>query len=186
MSSTLRIAASRANGAKSRGPVTPEGKARSSRNSVTHGLLQNGIVLPTENLSTFENMLAGYRKELEPESPIEERLIEIMAVADWRRVRLWHIETAHYTRTINEQIRRNDPIDSEDPSRIPAMHSALAFAALSEHSGLLQNLNRYEVRFSREFHRALRFLEERRAERKREAARRENSTFSKRTEPNAG
>ena len=89
MSSDRRIAASRANGAKSRGPktpegkavsaansarstgpVTPEGKARSSQNALRHGLLSQSIVLPTESAAAFEEILSGLRDELRPETPI--------------------------------------------------------------------------------------------------------------------
>src|SRR5215213_5819039 len=36
--SPAQVEASRRNGARSRGPVTPEGKAQSSRNTLKHGL----------------------------------------------------------------------------------------------------------------------------------------------------
>ena len=45
-------AASRANGARSRGPKTPEGKARSARNSLNHGLLARAILLEGESHAT--------------------------------------------------------------------------------------------------------------------------------------
>jgi hypothetical protein len=53
MSTPKQIAASRANGAKSKGPVTPQGKRNSSRNSTRHGIFAATIVLETENTEAF-------------------------------------------------------------------------------------------------------------------------------------
>jgi hypothetical protein len=48
--STARAEASRRNGARSRGPRTPEGKARSSQNALKHGIrAQKFLVLPDED-----------------------------------------------------------------------------------------------------------------------------------------
>jgi hypothetical protein len=58
------------------------------------------------------------------------------------------------------------------------MHTALAF--LCDHTRSLELLNRYEVRYSREYHRTLVFFRAQRAER------RMNSKISKQTEPNIG
>jgi hypothetical protein len=116
MKSRLQIAAARANGAKSRGPVTadgkrasaansaqstgpvtPEGKAcaltaRSSRNATRHGLLADSMVLHGESDDRFRALLSRLEAELQPEPGIESDQTEIMAVAHWRRMRLWSLE----------------------------------------------------------------------------------------------
>ena len=193
MSSLLRIASSRANGAKSRGPVTaagklasaanaihatgpvtPEGKARVSQNATRHGMLAQSVVLHSESDAGFTALLADLIDEFQPETPSETRLIEIMAVADWRRSRLWCLEMAHYTHAIHAQERANDPIADHENSEIPSMHTALAFTFLCDHTRTLELLNRYEVRYSREYHRTLVYFKAQRGK------------ISKQTEPNIG
>jgi hypothetical protein len=53
MFSLRRIRASRANGDLSRGPATPQGKLRSARTSLRHGLLARCVVLEDECPKTF-------------------------------------------------------------------------------------------------------------------------------------
>ncbi|HEY9247518.1 MAG TPA: hypothetical protein VIO38_00215, partial [Rariglobus sp.] len=55
-----RIKASRANGAKSRGPKTPEGKLRSQTHAIRHGLLAKCVVLEGEDPDVFKLLMAEY------------------------------------------------------------------------------------------------------------------------------
>ena len=71
MRSERQILASRANGARSRGPVTAEGKRRSSRNAVSHGLLAEVVVLPGESQDAFCRLLTDYLKRFEPANEFE-------------------------------------------------------------------------------------------------------------------
>ena len=57
MSSLRRAESSKANGALSKGPVTPEGKRNSSQNAIIHGLLADCIVLPGESEECFEEVV---------------------------------------------------------------------------------------------------------------------------------
>ena len=80
MSSEKRIAASRANGKKSRGPVTEEGKRASSRNAQTHGLCANTIIIQGESVERFNSMLAALIDVHRPTDEMEMQLVEAMAV----------------------------------------------------------------------------------------------------------
>jgi hypothetical protein len=107
----MRIAASRANGARSRGPKTaegkarsaqngalsrgpktPEGKARSAQNATTHGLTAKRPVLPNENPVEFEALSHAYTNRLRPANATERDLVHEMAAARWRLLRATAIE----------------------------------------------------------------------------------------------
>ena len=93
VTSEKRAAASRANGAKSRGPVTAHGKANSSRNSHRHGL-RSRIPLftgPAYQAGLAANLTA-FERDFKAQSSIERRLVNSMAVADWRRTCLFKLE----------------------------------------------------------------------------------------------
>jgi hypothetical protein len=91
--SNARAAASRRNGAKSRGPKTLEGKARSAQNALKHGLrAQKYVVLPEEDAGEFADLEAAMIEELAPVGALQMVLARRVAVAAWRLARADRIE----------------------------------------------------------------------------------------------
>jgi hypothetical protein len=86
--------ASRLNGSKSDGPVTAEGKRRSSLNARRHQLAAEDLVLNAEEMEDFDHMLSAYLAELQPRTEIEADLVEEMAAAKWRERRCWRLQKA--------------------------------------------------------------------------------------------
>jgi hypothetical protein len=85
---SARAEASRLNGAKSRGPKTPEGKARSSQNALKHGFrAQKYVVLPDEDAAAFEALEAALMEELAPEGALQSVLAQRVVAASWRLAR---------------------------------------------------------------------------------------------------
>src|SRR6185436_18505403 len=98
MSSRRRRAASRANGKKSQGPVTPEGKTRSAANATRHGLaapgrLADSVCLTIESREEFLTLHQTYIDLYSPANPGEHLIVEEMAVARWKLQRAWVMET---------------------------------------------------------------------------------------------
>jgi hypothetical protein len=91
--SDKQIEASRANGAKSRGPVTPGGKDRSSANSFKHG--RYAITTPLlrgEDSEAFQHHLHAFIARMQPADLVELRIVRKLASADWRQSRCAAIE----------------------------------------------------------------------------------------------
>jgi hypothetical protein len=149
MSSERRIRASRANGAKSPGPKTPESKAHSAANSLRHGMLAKVVVLDDENPQVFADLIGVFERDLAPQNEIERALVENMAIARWRLMRLLAIEKS----TMKIEMDKHASATPE-----PCTRAALAFRGLSDGSRALDLLNRYDARFDRQFARALTLL----------------------------
>ena len=164
--STLKSKTARANGAKSRGPVTPAGRARSSRNSVRHGLAAPpaalppaAIVLATESRQDFQLLLDSYVAQFAPAPGLETELVAALATTRWRLRRLQTIET---TLLGNEIVRRAEYIEDEfgEMNQEPSNDDRLAytFKKLADNSQSLALLIRYEGALQRSYDRSFKQL----------------------------
>uniref|UniRef100_Q01TW6 Uncharacterized protein n=1 Tax=Solibacter usitatus (strain Ellin6076) TaxID=234267 RepID=Q01TW6_SOLUE len=146
MISEKRSQAARINGAKSRGPVTPEGKAISARNALRHGMLAKTLVLSNEDAPTFKAHFYLLIERFGPVDDIEMSAIEEMAAAHWRLRRAMSMERALLDTAI-----------LKTPDEGSAEQLAAAFSDPANQATLLL-LQRYEARFQSMYHRALRSL----------------------------
>lgn len=109
---------SRINGAKSRGPTTPEGKARSSRNAFKHGrYANNAVVLTNEDPGAFEELIAAYIQRLRPADPIEMRLTRELASIDWRLARILALDT----RLLDHEMHVQSPALDFETGAVPEL-----------------------------------------------------------------
>jgi hypothetical protein len=136
-------AASRANGARSRGPVTAEGRRRSSLNAIRHGLLSKAVVLQNESEEGFAQLLAQHLARFAPADDVEHDAIEEMVASIWRIRRLWTIETRLFDNSIGKRT------DTDERDRLAHAWSDLAA------SNDLHLLDRYENRLHRIYRRSL-------------------------------
>ena len=90
---SARAAASRANGAKSRGPKTAEGKARVSQNALKHGMCaKKFLLLPDDSRAEFAALESALLEELRPEGVVETLLARRLIAAAWRLARADRLE----------------------------------------------------------------------------------------------
>jgi len=77
--SEARIAAARANGSKSRGAVTPEGKDRSRANAYKHGMAGDGVVLPPVDSAEVGRRGRAMQAEMAPKTEMGRYLVDRLA-----------------------------------------------------------------------------------------------------------
>ncbi|HPL29668.1 MAG TPA: hypothetical protein PLG21_16605, partial [Anaerolineae bacterium] len=86
------LATNRRNAQRSTGPRTPQGKARSSLNAVTHGIFARTDIIPPslqryEDPAAYAELHAAHRAELQPVGLVEEALVGTLAACHWRLAR---------------------------------------------------------------------------------------------------
>src|SRR5580693_1169229 len=93
MSTQRQREANQANAQKSTGPVTPEGKAASSRSRLSHGFFSKTTFLSNEAPEEFWSLLADFMTEHQPATPTEQVLVEKMAQSQWTSLRASSFQT---------------------------------------------------------------------------------------------
>lgn len=100
MTTQKQLQANRRNAVKATGPRTREGKTKSSRNALKHGLLSKQIILPDEAAGDFDSLHRGIQAHLEPEGELECEMVYRLAHDFWRLRRIGRIEAEVLTRNV--------------------------------------------------------------------------------------
>jgi hypothetical protein len=96
MATDSQINANRANAQSSTGPSSPEGKLKSSHNALKTGLTGRTILLPTDDVASYENFVEMLRQKYQPAEAYEQHLVQSIADTEWRLLRIPTLESGYY------------------------------------------------------------------------------------------
>lgn len=174
MASDAQKKANRANAARSTGPRTAKGKARSALNGLIHGGAAFTPLLPDENRAAYYALRAAYFDHFRPDDEIASFLVARLALDAWRlhrlaalepRVLSVHFEAAAAHRSwasgIGDLLRGmfSQPIRPARPSAPPADPVAHAYVRDSERGNAVTKLARYQTATERSYLRTLHELQ---------------------------
>ena len=108
MSSLKQIEANRRNALKSTGPTTQEGKDRSRRNAIRHGLTAETVIAGLEDTEDYQSFEAAVTADYEAETAVERELVLRLASILWRLRRATSIETALFEFEAKEDPERDN------------------------------------------------------------------------------
>ena len=134
--SQSQIEANRANAQNSTGPATPEGKDKSCRNALKHGLFSSFVdVVGDQYIEEFAALSQSYIDDLKPEGIEELELVRKIVSLAWRLRRVERLE--------GEIIIAYNEVS-------PPLGMGFNVKAMDEMTIKLERLGRYEMRLSRE------------------------------------
>jgi hypothetical protein len=168
MPSKRQIEANQNNSQKSTGPKTPEGKAVSAVNAITHGFSARHAVLPSESSESFQALLARLEDEFQPQTAVEQSLIYHLADADWRLRRVATFESAVLLYRLDGLHTDTDEDDDHRPEDRVFDEICLLGRALIQDARIadpLSKISRHEARLTRRYFKALTQLREARKDR---------------------
>jgi hypothetical protein len=93
MTSFRQIEANRRNARKSTGPTTEEGKQRSRRNAVRHGLMAETVIGALEDAEDYKAFEGAITADYDAQSAVERELVLRLASLLWRLRRATTMET---------------------------------------------------------------------------------------------
>jgi hypothetical protein len=150
MATQEQIDANRRNSQKSTGPKTPEGKARSRRNGLQHGLTAKTCMLEGEDPEDLLDLLAEIREKFDPQDTDEDFLTERMANARFKYYRIMPIEAAIYNLRLAVD-KAPEPLMAAQGA---SCQRAWAYMRDANGGNGLTKLARYETALLREYDRS--------------------------------
>src|SRR4051794_5571318 len=93
MTSFRQIEANRRNARRSTGPTTEEGKLRSRRNAVRHGLTAETVIGALEDAEDYKSFEAAVMADYDAQCAVERELVLRLASLLWRIRRATTMET---------------------------------------------------------------------------------------------
>ena len=117
MSLLRQIEANRRNALKSTGPTTAEGKQRSRRNAIRHGLTAETVIAAFEDAEDYEAFQASVISDYDAETAVERELVLRLASVLWRLRRSTLIETALFELAAANSDEQDKSSPAEDHSK---------------------------------------------------------------------
>ncbi len=141
--SEARLAANRANAQLSTGPTSEAGKRISSLNAVKSALTGQTVLLPTDDIAAYEQTIAKFVDQHQPETREERELVQQLADTQWRLNRIVTLEFALFARGRHEFA---DQFASHEPALASALIDAETLVAYGKQ---IKNLHTQEGRLRR-------------------------------------
>jgi len=160
MSSELQQEASRTNGAKSHGALSPETQAICAKNSLKHGLTAKTISLTEEEREDYTNLVNITFNHYRPISSMEKHVIQSVADLEWKIVKADIYEAGILAN--GRMSNRDDLKDVEPPEHRYLIIEGLIYQTYAK---ILQNLTLQRSRTQRDLERRIKQFEAMRAER---------------------
>jgi hypothetical protein len=147
MRTAKQIAASRANGQKSQGPTTAEGKAKSRFNALKHGIHAESQIMFDETAEDLAELAAEVHEQHSPADPTERFLVDTLISNEWRLRRLRRLEAELWQTGVDAYLTQNTE-----------MERATSGDAFSYSGTAFERLQRIVNCCERNYHRALKSL----------------------------
>jgi hypothetical protein len=140
--------ASRRNGAKSRGPASPEGKAISSQNARKHGLRARQLHLAPDEQEDFDDLSETYYQHYLPSTPFESYLVDQCVTADWLLMRARAMQSSLIELELAESA---SDIEQAYPNIDRTGMLTIGFRLLNERTSAFSVLDAHQGRLLRQF-----------------------------------
>src|SRR5215216_4328829 len=109
MTSFKQIEANRRNASRSTRPITEEGKLRSRRNAVRHGLTAETVIGALEDAEDYKSFEAAVMADYDAQSAVEGELVLRLASLLWRIRRATRMETGLFEIQAKHLLDRSIP-----------------------------------------------------------------------------